>query len=110
MDIYPTQLARSGSNQLTITWSDGEQRVYTSGELRDACPCATCQEKANKPAPTPLNMLPVIGLNEAQPLAILGMRPVGNYAYAISFSDGHDTGIYAMDLLRTLGKAVPASA
>jgi len=39
---------------------------------------------------------------------ILGMKPVGNYAYSISFSDGHDTGIFTLEFLRELGKEVPA--
>jgi len=32
------------------------------------------------------------------------MQPMGNYAYSIAFSDGHDTGIFAFDLLRQLGE------
>ena len=32
------------------------------------------------------------------------MQPMGNYAYAIAFSDGHDTGIFAFDFLRQLGE------
>jgi len=28
---------------------------------------------------------------------------VGNYAYGLTFSDGHDTGIYTFELLRELG-------
>jgi DUF971 family protein len=103
MDIYPTKLERREPNQLVIAWSDGETRLYTNGELRDACPCATCREKQSQPPP-PSTMLPVIGMSEAQPLKIAGMRPVGNYAYAISFSDGHDTGIFSFELLRALGK------
>ena len=43
---------------------------------------------------------------EAQPLRILGMQPVGNYAYSIDFSDGHDTGIYSFELLREVGTLV----
>ena len=35
------------------------------------------------------------------------MKPVGNYAYSIDFSDGHDTGIYALERLRELGEVVP---
>jgi DUF971 family protein len=31
---------------------------------------------------------------------------VGNYAYSIAFSDGHDTGIYTLELLGTLGRDV----
>jgi DUF971 family protein len=49
-------------------------------------------------------MLPVISVEQAQPLRITGMQPVGNYAYAIAFTDGHDTGIYDFALLRALGE------
>jgi DUF971 family protein len=31
-----------------------------------------------------------------------GAKAVGNYAIHIEFSDGHSTGIYSFDLLRTL--------
>ena len=31
------------------------------------------------------------------------MRPVGNYAYNIAFSDGHNTGLYTFELLTALG-------
>jgi DUF971 family protein len=34
------------------------------------------------------------------------MRPVGNYAYAIEFNDGHNSGIYSLDFLRELGEAM----
>jgi DUF971 family protein len=43
---------------------------------------------------------------QSQPLTIAAMEPMGNYAYAIQFSDGHDTGIFAFDLLRQLGQEV----
>ena len=32
------------------------------------------------------------------------MEPAGNYAYHISFSDGHNTGIYTLDYLHALGE------
>jgi hypothetical protein len=47
-------------------------------------------------------------LQEAQPLKITAMKPVGSYAYAIHFSDGHDTGIYTLEHLRELGRDVAA--
>ncbi len=50
-------------------------------------------------------VLPVLSMAEAQPLRIDGMRPVGNYAYNIAFSDGHDSGIFTFDYLRELGQA-----
>jgi ATP-binding protein involved in chromosome partitioning len=34
---------------------------------------------------------------------IAKLEPVGNYAVRISFSDGHDTGLYTWDYLRQLG-------
>jgi DUF971 family protein len=51
-------------------------------------------------------LFPVLTAAEAQPTKILGMEPVGNYAYSIKFNDGHDTGIYTLELLRELGEQV----
>ena len=52
-------------------------------------------------------MLPVLSMAEIKPLTIGGLRPVGNYAYSIEFSDGHDTGIFTLEFLRELGNLVP---
>lgn len=102
MDPRPTKLELSGQDRLRIHWSDGEVREYGVRELREACPCATCREKRNAP-PAPTSLLTVLSPAETRPLTIAGMRPVGNYAYAIGFSDGHDSGIFTLELLRTLG-------
>ena len=104
VNSVPTDLALTAPNRLRIEWSDGTAREYSVQELRDGCPCATCREKRSHPAPPTL--LPVLSAAEAQPLAIRAMKPVGNYAYAIAFSDGHDTGIYTIDYLRELGREV----
>jgi DUF971 family protein len=54
-------------------------------------------------------MLPIITDAETRPLRIVAMKPVGNYAYSIDFSDGHDTGIYTLETLHELGdEASPA--
>jgi len=103
MDHYPTELTQPDEERLEIRWSDGQLRKYSVHDLRDACPCATCREKRDAPPP-PVAMLPVISVEQAQPLRITGMQPVGNYAYAIAFTDGHDTGIYDFALLRALGE------
>lgn len=34
---------------------------------------------------------------------IVGIEPVGQYAVKLSFSDGHDTGLYSWDYLYDLG-------
>ncbi len=105
MSLQPVKLARSDDHSIVIDWSDGQRRQYAFRELRDACPCATCREKRSQAAPA-TNLLPVLSAAEAQPLAIAKMEPVGNYAYSIEFSDGHDTGIYTLELLRELGREV----
>ena len=104
MDHYPTDIQRSDDETLEIHWSDGQRRSYSIQQLRDSCPCATCREKRAE-VPTDLTGgLPVISLEEAQPLRVAGMQPVGSYAYTIAFSDGHDTGIFEFSLLRELGE------
>src|SRR4051812_49537434 len=103
--VHPTALQLPPDTRLQIDWSDGSCRVYRIRELRDACPCATCREKRDQPPPDPL-ALPILKMVQTQPLTISAMEPVGNYAYSIRFSDGHDTGIFAFDLLRHLGQAL----
>lgn len=102
MQATPLKLSRTAAGAIVIDWSDGQRREYPVRELRDACPCATCREKRSEP-PKSASLLPVLSLNETQPLAISSMEPVGNYAYSIAFSDGHDTGIYTLELLRQMG-------
>jgi DUF971 family protein len=48
------------------------------------------------------NALPVLSIAETMPLDIVLMHPVGNYAYNIHFSDGHSSGIFTFELLRSL--------
>jgi DUF971 family protein len=105
MIAQPTKLELAAPDRLRITWNDGQFRDYSVRELRDKCPCATCREKRNAPPP-PATLLPIITAAEAQPLRITAMKPVGNYAYSIDFSDGHDTGIYTLETLHEWGHEI----
>ena len=105
MTLQPTNLSLTSAGRLRITWSDGQLREYEPGKLREDCPCVTCREHRSAPPPPPTE-LTVISKAEAQPVRITAMQPVGRYAYSIGFSDGHDTGIYTLELLRELGEAV----
>ena len=102
MPPAPTSLERLPDGRLAITWSDGQRRLYTARALREACPCATCREKRSQP--TDPFALPTLKQVQTEPVRIAAMQPMGNYAYSIAFSDGHDTGIFALDLLRQLGE------
>jgi DUF971 family protein len=92
--VQPHQLTLDRQGRLVIDWSDGSRRVYEIAQLRDRCPCATClaEQTTGQSAPSHADV------------AIQQMLPVGNYAYKILFSDGHDTGIYPLELLRQLGE------
>jgi DUF971 family protein len=109
MSVQPTKLALTPDNRLAITWSDGLEQSIAIGQLRKSCPCASCREKRNAPPPSSLE-LTILKPEEAQPLKLMAMEPVGHYAYSIHFSDGHDTGIFTFDLLRELGQPQPPSA
>jgi DUF971 family protein len=104
MFAQPVKLELADDTRLRITWSDGMLREYAIRELRDHCPCATCREKRNAAPAAP--MFPIVTDAETRPLRITAMKPVGNYAYSIDFSDGHNTGIYTLESLRELGAEV----
>lgn len=87
-----------------IAWADGHSSHYDFPLLRDHCPCATCNdERAKKES---------LGTSALQASSVLPMyKPkaraqsatqVGNYAIQISFNDGHATGIFSYDYLRSL--------
>ena len=101
----PISLLKTSHRELEIVWDDEVHQVIPFRVLRSECPCATCREKAigkAEESKANLGMLPVLSAAEAKPLDILSMRPVGNYAYNIEFSDGHNSGIFTFEFLREL--------
>src|SRR5207247_2228281 len=98
--LLPLALRKEGTDRLLIDWNDGHHSVYTWKFLRENCPCAGCrEERLNPPPPDPFRLLKP---NELVPLAPTAMAPVGRYAYKITWSDGHDTGIFTLENLREL--------
>ncbi len=108
--IFPETLKRTPEGGIEIRWSDAVVMRYRPRRLRDACPCASCRERRNAEAAQATAdaksafKLPVLSAAEARPLEVAAMRPVGNYAYSIAFSDGHSSGIYKFSQLRELGE------
>jgi len=99
----PTNLDLKKESAVTIDWSDGGQSVYPIGYLRKMSPSADMRELRKSIARNPLTILPdSTGSGE---LIATDAELVGNYAIKISFSDGHDTGIYTWDYLRQIDPA-----
>jgi DUF971 family protein len=102
MTVYPIELQRTQSQAVRIVWNDGLVQEISARTLRDHCPCASCREKHGATSQVP-SLLPILTPAELGPLQVESMRPVGNYAYAITFTDGHKNGIYTFELLRQIG-------
>ena len=96
--VKPRNLAVAG-RELAVAWGDGHESYFPFDDLRRDCPCATC--RARRSAPAPEGPLRVLNAPRAGDTAIRSLMPVGAYAVQIVWSDGHDTGIYAFDALRS---------
>jgi len=96
--LLPISLKKEGDDRLVIEWNDGHRAVYTWQHLRDHCPCAGCREERLKPA----DPFRILKPRELVPLKPVDLAPVGHYAYKITWSDGHDSGIYTLENLRAL--------
>ncbi len=105
MELTPTELKRLDDQTLLITWSDGQRKRYAVSDLRKSCPCVMCrnERKAAEHAP---QQLTILAPTELAPLKIDRMALAGNYAYRITFSDGHNTGLFTFEHLRQLGEVV----
>lgn len=86
-----------------IEWKDGHHSHYSFVFLRDACPCALCDDEREKskrepgepPKPKP-GALPMFK-EKAKPISAEG---VGKYAIKFNWNDGHELGIYSWQFLR----------
>jgi len=88
-----------------IQWGGGHSSQYSFQFLRNACPCALCDEERTKTGRRPgedphgkpgeLPMFkPAAKPNSAE--------PVGKYALRFKWNDGHELGIYSWQWLREI--------
>jgi len=99
----PKSVAMSDTGDLRVEWLDGFEGTISPYDLRVNCPCALCidEDTGNRilnPDQVPLD------------IKISGMEKVGRYAISITFSDGHNTGIFKFDRLRSLAEKQKDSA
>jgi len=91
--FQPRVIRRNDPTRIEIEWTDGRSSVYSPSLLRRICPCAQCvNEFTGKRMLDPASVPDDLTQSE--------VRLVGNYALAMRFSDGHETGIYPFRFLR----------
>lgn len=83
---------------VAITWSDEVEHFYTGEFLRERSPSAENMGEVD-----------ILGQRwggdgprQFPGVTVLGLTRIGNYAVTFEFSDGHKTGIYSWDYLRTI--------
>lgn len=80
-------------DSLTLRWAEGHHAITSAAALRAACRCAECRASAAGAA-----------VEDHATVKLTGVTPVGQYALQLTFSDGHDRGIYPWSLLHELGQ------
>jgi len=91
----PERITPFPNGQIGVVWADGHESYYDSHALRCACACAKCVDEMSGRKVLRNDSVP----RDVRPAEI---HPVGNYAISVAWSDGHDTGIYAFERLRSL--------
>lgn len=84
-------------NELCLVWSDGKESYLQLEPLRRACPCARCQ---GEPDALGRVVKPQVSYTPTS-FQMRNITVVGGYALQPTWADGHNSGIYTFDLLRS---------
>jgi DUF971 family protein len=85
---------------MTIQWGDGHRSIYSFDLLRKECPCAVCREAHHTTTEDPFRV--VTSAVRPGEVTVAGAEQVGLYAIRFDWTDGHNTGIYSYEYLRSL--------
>ena len=99
MTFTPKHLDVVKSKGLHIEWANGSTSFLPTHHLRRMSPSADSKAMREELDTNPLAILPKSSDGK---LVIDNVQLVGNYAIKITFSDGHATGIYTWEYLRSL--------
>jgi DUF971 family protein len=92
--MHPSKISLIEKKKFLITWDDGNESILELRELRKRCPCATCLAERDKQSKM---YIPLFAENQ---VSVKSINQVGNYAVQITWSDGHNTGIYEYNFLK----------
>lgn len=92
---WPVKLTfRAGAQELEARFDDGRSGKVDYRRLRLESPSAEVQGHGAGPKPPP----PVV----PKDIRVTKAEPVGRYAVRLYFSDGHSSGLYTWNILRSL--------
>ena len=101
--LRPKHLDLKKDHGLTVHWQDGAESFYPIAFLRKMSPSADARLLREEMEKNPLAVLPSSAVSDSdKPLTATDAQLVGNYAVRISFSDGHETGLYSWTYLREI--------
>ncbi len=86
---------------LEVAWADGHTSRYGLPALRSECPCAVCRQGREDARSNPFRVL-AAGEGTPEAAELRDAEPIGRYAVRLVWGDGHQTGIYAFDYLRSI--------
>ena len=94
--VWPEEIRLSKTkDSLFVKFDNGYETTLSAELLRVESPSAEVQGHGSGQKTTPAGKASV---------TISALEPVGNYAIRISFSDGHDTGLFSWDILYDYGQ------
>lgn len=87
------------AGQLVIGWKDGRCSRFSLTRLRRLCPCAKCREQRQQAAAAAGQLVMLEGEAARATAVVRHIDRVGHYAIRITWTDGHDYGIYPFAML-----------
>ena len=91
--------ADADAQTLTVGWADGHTSVYSYEGLKRACPCAECRGGHGAMA-EPVDPF-VFQVPSLMTYEIKELEPAGHYALRIVWGDGHSSGLFRWEVLRS---------
>lgn len=93
--ITRPEVSYTAGRGISIHWADGTSALINAAELRRACRCASCNDEfSGQPLLDPASV--------ADSVVPETIQPMGNYAVAIAWSDGHASSVYPYDMFLRL--------
>ena len=95
----PKVIRKTSERLLYCEWEDGLKGTITMETFRKECPCAECTQDELNNKKTLTHLLDTFEEGKFQ---LKEVKAIGNYAIAVSWGDGHDSGIYTWEVLRRI--------